>query len=179
MKRVLMFLFCLAFVFAIFSLELSAQQAKLVDNSAASIQPPAALKKPDRAAADQAAADEALINRYFESLNEPDDKRRLVIEKEIWATDAKFSLPSPFVPVQGIAAIDASAKGALVRFPNAKVRRTTFIERSGEYIRYGFLMSENDGKPLSAGMDVCLIVNGKLQSVAGFFDYGFPNAGEK
>jgi hypothetical protein len=115
---------------------------------------------------------EELIDLYFDSLNETDDKRRLELTKRVWAENGKFG--TPYGEVQGHEAIDALAKGVHQRFPNTRVRRTSKIDGFCNYLRWSFTLSQADGKPLIGGVDFAIVVDGKLQLVMGFFDFA-PN----
>ena len=113
---------------------------------------------------------EELVDRYFISLNEPDDKRRRELIKQVWAEKGKFGVV-PFGEGYGLAGIDEITKGGLTKFPGATVRRTSKVDGSGIYYRWNFTLSTADGKPLSSGVDFATIVDGKLQSVIGFLDF--------
>ena len=115
---------------------------------------------------------EELIDRYFDSLNEIDEKRRRELTKRVWAEKGKFG--TPYGEVEGQDAIDALVAGVHKRFPNSTVRRTSKIDGFGNYLRWSFTLSEADGTPILSGVDFALIENGKLQLVMGFFDFA-PN----
>src|SRR6187455_2317558 len=112
---------------------------------------------------------EVLIDRYFDSLNESDDKRRRDLTKSVWSEKGKFG--TPYGEVEGLDAIDALVAGVHRKFPNAIVRRTTKIDGFGTYLRWGFTLSNADGTPILSGVDFAIIENGKLQLVMGFFDF--------
>jgi len=115
---------------------------------------------------------EELIDRYFDSLNETDSKRRRELTKQVWAEKGKFG--TPYGEVEGQDAIDALVAGVHKKFPNSKVRRTSKIDGFGNYLRWSFTLSEADGKPILGGVDFAIVVDGKLQLVMGFFDFA-PN----
>jgi len=132
----------------------------------------AASSKPENQSANQKADVEALINRYFDSLNETNDKRRRELTKQVWAQDGKFG--TPYGEVAGQDAIEALVAGVQKRFTNSIVRRTTKIDGFGNYLRWGFTVSAADGTPILSGVDFAIVENGKLQLVMGFFDFA-PN----
>ncbi len=115
---------------------------------------------------------EELIDRYFDSLNETDSKRLRDLTRQVWAEKSKFG--TPFGEVEGYEAIVALVEGVQKRFPGSKVRRTSKIDGFGNYLRFGFLLSQADGKPILGGVDFAIVVDGKLQLVMGFFDFA-PN----
>lgn len=120
----------------------------------------------------QTANIEELIDRYFDSLNETDNKRRYDLTRQVWAEKGKFG--TPYGEVEGHDAINTLAEGVQKRFPNAKVRRTSKIDGFGKYLRWSFTLSQADGKPILGGVDFAIIADGKLQLVMGFFDFA-PN----
>jgi hypothetical protein len=129
----------------------------------------AAPSRPDAGNMDQKAKIEDLINRYFDSLNETDEKRRRELSKQVWAEKGKFG--TPYGEVEGLDAIDALIEGVHKKLPNSTVRRTTKIDGFGNYLRWGFTVSEANGTPILSGVDFAIIENGKLQLVMGFFDF--------
>ncbi|MBC7900922.1 MAG: nuclear transport factor 2 family protein [Saprospiraceae bacterium] len=112
---------------------------------------------------------EELIDRYFDSLNETDSKRRRVFTKQVWAEKGKFG--TPYGEVEGHDAIDNLVAGVQKQFPNSRVRRTSRIDGFGKYLRWSFTLSQADGKPIIGGVDFGVIIDGKLQLVMGFFDF--------
>jgi hypothetical protein len=112
---------------------------------------------------------EELIDRYFDSLNETDSKRRRDLTKQVWAENGKFG--TPYGEVEGHDAINTLVEGVHKQFPNAKVRRTSKIDGFGNYLRWSFTLSQADGKPILGGVDFAVVIDGKLQVVMGFFDF--------
>ncbi len=119
---------------------------------------------------------EELIDRYFDSLNETDSKRRRDLTKQVWAEKGKFG--TPYGEVEGHDAIIALVEGVQKQFPNSKVRRTSKIDGFGNYLRWSFVLSQTDGKPILGGVDFGIVVDGKLQLVMGFFDFA-PKPADK
>jgi hypothetical protein len=105
-------------------------------------------------------------------LNETDSKRRRDLTRQVWAERGKFG--TPYGEVEGVDAIDELAEGVQKRFPNSRVRRTGKIDGFGNYLRWSFVLSQADGKPIISGVDFGIVVDGKLQLVMGFFDFA-PN----
>ena len=134
----------------------------------------AAASKTEKGDVNQKGDVEELINRYFESLNETNEKRRRELTKQVWAERGKFG--TPYGEVAGQEAIEALIAGVQKRFTNSVVRRTTKIDGFGNYLRWGFTLSAADGTPILSGVDFAIIENGKLQLVMGFFDFA-PNHG--
>lgn len=128
--------------------------------------------KPQNQTGRQSLNIEALVNLYFDSLNEPGAQRRRALTNQVWAERGKFG--TPYAEVEGHDAIANLVADVQKRFPNSTVRRTTRIDGFGDYWRWGFTLSEADGAPILSGIDFAIIKNGKLQLVMGFFDFA-PN----
>jgi hypothetical protein len=140
--------------------------------TAAFAQQAAASLKPETGNINQKTNIEELIDYYFDSLNETDEKRRRELTKQVWAQKGKFG--TPYGEVEGQDAIVALVAEVNKRFPNSTVRRTTKIDGFGNYLRWSFTLSKADGTPILSGVDFAIIENGKLQLVMGFFDFA-PN----
>lgn len=115
---------------------------------------------------------EHLIDRYFDSINETDEKKRRELTKQVWAEKGKFG--TPYGEVEGHDAIVSLVEGVQKQFPKAIVRRTSKIDGFGNYLRWSFTLSRPDGKPIIGGVDFAIIENGKLHLVMGFFDFAPP-----
>lgn len=114
-----------------------------------------------------------LIDKYFVSLNETDCKQRRQLIEKVWAEDGKFV--SPIGAVAGHAAIDIQVQGFQKQFPNAEVRRIGEINAlDDKYVRFAFEAVQPDGAVFIKGVDFGILADGKLQLVAGFFDFA-PN----
>lgn len=112
---------------------------------------------------------ERLIDDYFQTLNEPNEKRRFEMIQKIWATDAVFV--SPVGKAAGHQAINEQIQGFQRQSPGARVRRIGAIETlHDDYLRFDFEAVAPDGKAFVGGVDFAAVKNGKLQTVAGFFD---------
>ena len=132
----------------------------------------AASSKPKSGSLNPQADIEALINRYFDSLNETNEQRRRELTKQVWAEKGKFG--TPYGEVTGQDAIEDLIVGVQKRFRNSFVRRTTKVDGFGNYLRWGFTLSAADGTPILSGVDFAIVEHGKLQLVMGFFDFA-PN----
>lgn len=111
-----------------------------------------------------------LINSYFSSLNETEGERRRMLIEEVWSENGKFI--SPIGEVTGYDAIDVQVQGFQRQFPDAEVRRNGEIEvLHGKYVRFAFEALRSDGEAFIAGVDFGIVADGKLNVVAGFFDF--------
>lgn len=112
-----------------------------------------------------------LIERYFESLNETDAKRRMDLIKQVWTEDA-IQYIYQGKEDKGYAEIDSTGGKVLKENPGAKIRRTSKIEvLRDNYIRFSWEFGKPGKEPYVGGVDYCAIINGKLRLVIGFFDY--------
>lgn len=117
----------------------------------------------------------ALIDRYFDSLNETDAARRRAATAEVWAEKGKFG--TPYGEVEGREAIIELVAGVQKKFPGSIVRRTSKIDGFGEYLRWSFTLFEANGTPILSGVDFAIVADGRLRLVMGFFDFApeMPN----
>lgn len=118
---------------------------------------------------------EALINTYFDSLNETNSTRRAELTRRVWTEKGKFG--TPLGEAEGWAGIESLVIGVQKEFPGAIVRRTSRIDGFGKYLRWSFTLSHTNGTPIVSGVDFAIIENGKLQLVMGFFDLAPDPAG--
>ena len=110
-----------------------------------------------------------LIDDYFTTLNEPDEKRRYELIQKIWAADGTFV--SPIGKAVGHREINRQIRGFQRQSPGARVRRASDIETlHADYLRFDFKAVAPDGKAFIGGVDFATVKNGKLQTVADFFD---------
>jgi len=111
-----------------------------------------------------------LIDRYIDSLNETDGKRRRELIEQVWTKTGVFSYPQ--TEVKGHNAIDVDVQKVQKQYPKAKVRRVSEIETiENKYVRFKWEFGEPNGDVLINGWDFVVIVDGKLDLVVGFFDY--------
>ena len=119
---------------------------------------------------------DGLINKYFDSLNETNNKRRRELTRLVWVEKGKFG--TPYGEVEGWDAIDSLVAGVQRQFPHSVVRRTSRIDGFGAYLRWSFTLSDAAGTPILSGVDFAVLADGKLQLVMGFFDFAPSPAGK-
>ena len=86
----------------------------------------AAASKTEKGDVNQKGNVQELINRYFESLNETNEKRRRELTKQVWAEKGKFG--TPYGEVAGQEAIEALIAGVKRDLPtqsSAELRSLT------------------------------------------------------
>ncbi len=117
---------------------------------------------------------DSLINDYFDTLNELDEKRRMALIQRVWATEGTFV--SPFGNVRGHSAINDLIGSVHKQIPQSATVRTTEIEvLQTNYLRFNFEVRRPDNTALVSGVDFATIENGKLKLVAGFADAAQPS----
>jgi uncharacterized protein len=112
---------------------------------------------------------EALIDDYFQTLNELDETQRIELIQKVWAADGIFVSPV------GKAQSHQESQDLIAAFyessPGTTVRRVGEIETlHRDYLRFSFEVIQPDGTVHVSGTDFAIIKNGKLQLVAGFFN---------
>jgi len=160
MKRTFITFFMLAVISMAFGLKLHAQQTKTVER----------LPKAKTINSGQSIIHDKLIDRYFESLNETDEKRRRELIEQAWTENGIFVYPGS--EIKGRAAISADALKVQKMYPGATVRRTSKVEvLENNYIRFNWEFGQPGGETLIKGVDFAVIADEKLQLVVGFFDF--------
>lgn len=118
---------------------------------------------------------EALIDDYFQTLNELDETQRIELIQKVWAADGIFVSPV------GKAQSHQESQDLVAAFyessPGTTVRRVGEIETlHRNYLRFGFEIIQPDGTVHISGTDFAIIKNDKLQLVADFFNSAPHNA---
>jgi len=120
--------------------------------------------------AKQTAEFDQLIDRYFDSLNETDGKRRMELTKQVWAENA-IQYVFPDNEDKGYAEISRRSEKVQKQNPGAAIRRTSKIELVRDnYIRFNWEFGKPGSEPIVSGVDFAIVVDGKLRLVTGFFD---------
>ena len=108
-----------------------------------------------------------VVDAYMATWNEPDDAARAATVARIWAPDATYLDPTQVhTGHEGLTAMGADFQTA---FPGHTMRRTTGIDQHHDALRFGWEAVAADGTVLVAGIDVALVVDGRLTGIAGFF----------
>ncbi len=67
--------------------------------------------------------------------------------------------------------IDAMTAGVQARFPGLRFRRTSNVDAHHDRVRFGWELGPDGGPALAGGLDVGVVVDGRLQTVTGFLDF--------
>jgi len=112
---------------------------------------------------------EALIDRYCEAWNEPDERQRTALLTSVWALEASYTDPRVHAAsaqelLQHIAAMQA-------RRPGARVVRTSAVDLHHDVARFAWRVEQPDGTALPEGLDVAFLAadGSKIQRIIGFF----------
>jgi SnoaL-like domain len=160
MKRLLVLVSILGIISTAIVAKLNAQQSKPIEHSATV----------DPEEANLTAYYDGIIDRYFESLNETDAQQRRKLIEQVWTETGTFAYP--FHEVKGFAAITDDIERVQKKYPGAKVRRTSEVSViQGDYVRFNWDFAEPNKETLIRGVDFAVIRSGKLDLIAGFFDY--------
>jgi hypothetical protein len=111
---------------------------------------------------------EQLADRYIAAWNETDPMRRLELVAQTYTEDATYL--DPLLGGQGHAGISAMLGAAQSQYPGHRFRRTTSIDTHHDRMRFSWEMAPETGPPLAKGTDICVVDEGRLRSVLGFFD---------
>ena len=109
-----------------------------------------------------------MADAYLAIWNERDgDARRALIEAT-WTADGLYL--DPLLRGEGHDGIDAAIGGAQPLFPGLNFRRTSEVDVHNDRLRFAWALGPEGEPPAMAGIDIGQIVDGRLQSIIGFFD---------
>lgn len=110
-----------------------------------------------------------LIDRYFAMWNEADGTRRRALIAEVWADRPIYI--DPMQRGDGRDGIHAMVQSVHDNFPGLKVRRAGPIDGHNGWVRFPWTLGPDGGPAVADGIDVGVVVDGKLESITGFFDH--------
>ena len=111
----------------------------------------------------------SLIDRYVESWNETDPQRRREVIARTWTDDGWYV--DPLFSAEGHDGIDAMLQGVQTQFPGMRLTRTSEIDTHHDRVRFTWELGPQEGPALAGGIDVGVVVNGRLQTITGFLDF--------
>lgn len=107
----------------------------------------------------------ALADRYIEIWNETDGDRRIA---KTWSEAGAYA--DPAATSEGHDGIDKMTAAVHERFPGARFRRTSAVDKHNDRIRFGWALVAADGSTIVAGVDFGTVADdGRLASITGFF----------
>ena len=110
-----------------------------------------------------------LIDTYIATWNETDPARRLALIERIWAADGRYA--DPLQSGEGAAGIDAMIAGLQAHYPGLGMRRSGAVDGHGDFVRFGWELGPDSGPAVAGGVDFGVLVDGRLHSITGFFDF--------
>jgi hypothetical protein len=114
---------------------------------------------------------EHTVQRYIDSWNETDARRRRALIEEVYTPDAGYT--DPLVAVRGWDAIDQTVQAVQQQFPGLRFTLGDMIDAHHDQVRFGWNLGARDAlEPLVVGFDVAVAQdgNGKFERVYGFLD---------
>jgi hypothetical protein len=111
----------------------------------------------------------SLIDRYVETWNETDPQRRREVIARTWTDDGLYV--DPLFAAEGRDGIDAMLQGVQTQFPGMRLTRTSEIDAHHDRVRFSWELGTREGPALAGGIDVGVVVDGRLQSITGFLDF--------
>lgn len=109
-----------------------------------------------------------LVASYLAIWNETDDRARRMLISEAWTEDATYV--DPMFEATGHDQLDGLIAGFQSQFPGLTFRQVRDTESHHDLIRFSWELAPDGGEIIAAGTDVATISDGRLQTVAGFFD---------
>lgn len=109
-----------------------------------------------------------LADAYLAIWNERDGDARRALIASTWTEDGLYL--DPLLRGEGHAGIDGAIASAQPLFPGLSFRRTSEVDVHNDCLRFTWALGPEGEPPAMAGLDVGQIVNGRLQSIIGFFD---------
>lgn len=115
-----------------------------------------------------------LVDNYIAIWNETDAAARQALIARTWTEDGIYV--DPILQSEGHAGIDAMTAGAQAQYPGLKFLRTGEVDAHHDVLRFSWVVGPAGEPPIGGGIDVASVVDGRLRSIVGFFDF-MPGAG--
>jgi hypothetical protein len=114
---------------------------------------------------------EHTVQRYIDSWNETDARRRRALIEEVYAPDASYT--DPLVEVSGWDAIDQTVQAVQQQFPGLRFTLGDMVDAHHDQVRFRWnLGTPGAPEPLVVGFDVAVARDGEgqFEQVYGFLD---------
>jgi hypothetical protein len=109
-----------------------------------------------------------IVDRYLAAWNEGDGGRRRDLIGETFAEKATYR--DPALEGKGRDGIDTMITGAQARFAGLRFERIGDVDAHNGFARFRWSLSPAGGESIVEGTDFATIVDGRFDSVTGFFD---------
>jgi hypothetical protein len=112
---------------------------------------------------------QTVVDRYIDTWNETDPRRRRALIGEVYAEDAGYT--DPLVSVHGHDAIDQFVAAAQAQFAGLHFRLGSTVDAHHDQARFTWhLAAPGADEPVVIGFDVAILADGRLRDVYGFID---------
>src|SRR5579871_289337 len=109
-----------------------------------------------------------IVDRYLAAWNEADGERRRDLIGAIFAE--KVSYRDPAQSADGRNGIDQMIAGAQARFTGMQFARIGEVDAHGGGVRFRWSIGPVGGESIVEGTDFATVVDGRFETVTGFFD---------
>lgn len=116
-----------------------------------------------------------VVDGYIATWNETNAGQRRALIAETWTEDGSYI--DPIMSGEGHDGIDAMIAGVQAQFPDYRFRRTSEVDAHHDRVRFSWELGPDDGPAFAGGLDVGVLVDGRLQSITGFLDFAPDAAG--
>lgn len=117
-----------------------------------------------------------IVEKYFDTWNEPAADKRLALAEETWAPNARYVDPN--TDVTGAAGFSEMVAAVHEQAPDHRFRLSSAVEAHHDVLRFSWELVDLEGNVALAGIDVGRVAgDGRLASIQGFFGVTPPNAG--
>lgn len=109
-----------------------------------------------------------VIDRYIDSWNETDPRRRRALIDEVWAEHGRYT--DPLAVAEGRDAIDATIAAVQAQFPGLRFTAGP-VDAHHDIARFTWTLGADGGDPLVVGFDVAVLTaEGSIAAIHGFLD---------
>ena len=108
-----------------------------------------------------------IVDTYLAMWNAEDPARRGQLIADAWMAEGTYV--DPLLYAVGHDGLSEMVAGVQAQYPGYKFRRTSGVDGHHDAVRFGWELFGPDGTVLVAGIDVGVLVDGKLRSITGFF----------
>ena len=110
-----------------------------------------------------------LVTGYFAMWNEPDADARRAVVADTWTEDGTYV--DPMFDTKGHAELAGMADAVRQQFPGHEFTLTSAVDAHHDRLRWTWALAPvGGGDPVATGLDVGVVVDGRLWHVTGFVD---------
>lgn len=110
-----------------------------------------------------------IIDRYIAAWNETGPARRRDSIAQTWTETGAYL--DPLMAGTSHGGIEAMIAAVQAQFPGYRFRRTSELDSHHDRIHFSWELGPEIGAPLTGGLDVGVIADGRLQAITGFLDF--------